>query len=152
MSLNAVGILNAVVSHAQALGRFERVNSHEPKNAPGSGLTCSVWLQSIGPAEGQSGLAATSVRLVFNVMIFSSLQQDPADAIDLDILDAVDDLFTAYSGDFDLGGLVREVDLLGISGAPLSAEAGYVQIGEQKYRVMTITLPLNLNDVWEQVA
>lgn len=150
MSLNTLAILDKVQSHAMALGLFERVNTHEPKNAPGNGLTVAIWVQSIAPARG-SGLASTSAHVVYSVRIFSNMLQEPQDAIDPNIIEAVDKLMDAYSGDFELGGNVRQVDLLGASGAPMSAQAGYVNQDNKLFRTMTVSLPLIVNDVWEQV-
>lgn len=150
--MNIAGILDGVVSHAAASGWFERVNSHEPKNAPGKGLTAAVWVQSMGPVPTGSGLQATTGHVVFNVRVYSSMLQEPQDAIDPNMLAAVDALFAAYSGDFDLGGTVRCVDLLGQAGTPLSAQAGYLTIDNKIFRVMTVTLPVLVNDAWEQVS
>lgn len=150
MSLDAQGILSAVVSHAMALGLFEQVNGSEPASAPGNGLTAAVWVDSIGPAAGQSGLASTTVRLVLNVRIYAPMVQQPPDAIDPNMLAAVDALMAAYSGDFTLGGAVRDVDLMGVSGTPLGARAGYLEQDGGLYRVYTITLPITVNDLWVQ--
>lgn len=146
-------ILDAVVSHAQTTGYFDRVNSHEPKSAPGNGLTCAVWVQAVEPARGTSGLSQTSVRLTLNVRLYSSMLQEPQDAIDPNMVMATDALMDNYSGEFLLGiDQVRSVDLLGYSGTPMRADAGYLSIDNRMMRVMTITVPLVLNDVWEQVA
>jgi hypothetical protein len=56
----------------------------------------------------------------------------------------------AYSGDFTLGDVVQEVDLLGEVGVPLRAQAGYITINQTMYRCMDITLPLIVNDLWSQ--
>src|SRR5690349_21618704 len=124
MSLDFRGVLTAVADHAAASGLFSRVNKHEPKSAPSGKLIAAIWVQFIGPAE--SGLASTSVRLVLTVRIYTPMISDPPDAIDPAIMRAVDVLMTAYSGDFTLGGLVRNVDLLGRGGVPLSANAAYL--------------------------
>lgn len=152
MTFDPVPILNAVVSHAGRLGFFERINGHEPVSAPGSGLTAAVWADSINPVAAASGLAATSARVVFMVRIYSSAIQQPLDAIDPAILAAAGALMDAYSGDFDLGGTVRNVDLLGGMGIALAAQAGYVNQDGKLMRVMTITLPVIVNDVFTQAA
>lgn len=151
MALDIDSILNAVVSHAMASGLFERVNQHEPKNAPGHGLTCAAWVDSIEPVR-TSGLASTSGRLVLNVRLYTNMLAEPQDAIDPNLTAAVATLMGAYSGDFQLGGNAREVDLLGGEGAPLSAKAGYMRQDGTEYRVFTITVPVIVNDLWEQVA
>lgn len=143
-------ITDAVVSHAAASGHFERVNQHEPKNAPGNGLTCAVWVQGIAPIPQGSGLDTTSGRLLFNVRIYSNMLQEPQDGIDPNVLKAVDELMRLYSGDFTLDGLIKNVDLLGMYGMAMTAQAGYLTIGDTMYRVMTINLPLIVNDLWGQ--
>lgn len=150
MTLDTAGIVDAVASLAAASGYFERVNQHEPKSAPTNGLSAAVWVMSIAPARGQSGLAETSALLVLSVRVYMSFKQQPEDAIDPAAMDAVDALMSAYSGDFDLGGMIRNVDLLGLCGVPMNALSGYVTQDSKIFRVMTITLPLVINDVWEQ--
>jgi len=150
--MNVSAIFDAIVSHAMTTGLFERVNTHEPRNAPGNGLTCAVWAQSINPALGGSGLASTSGLIGFVVQIYCSMNTEPLDSVDATVIAAVDALMTDYSGDFELGGNVRNIDLLGQYGKPLSMEAGYLEIDETLYRIMTIALPVVVNDLWNQEA
>lgn len=149
MSFPIVAVLDAVVSHAMALGRFERVNAHEPKNAPGNGLTCAVWVDGVLPVLS-SGLSSTSTVFRLNVRIFTNMLGEPQDMIDPEVMFAVDELFAAYIGDFSLGGLIRNVDVRGQHGVPLSAQAGYINQDQVMLRVVTITLPLIVNDAWEE--
>lgn len=153
MSLDITTILSAVQSQALALGYFDAVNGSEPLSPPPSpGLTCAVWVEEIGPAAGGSGLSSTSSRLALFVRLYTSMRTDPPDAIDPALMTALDALMAAYSGHFTLGGLVRDVDLLGAYGNPLAARAGYIVESGVEFRVMTITLPLIVNDLWQQVA
>jgi hypothetical protein len=150
VSLDLQSILDAVTSHAAASGFFERVNTHEPKSSPGTGLTAAVWVQRIGPAD--SGLASTSARVELVLRIYQNMLMEPQDAIDPTIVAALDALITAYTSHFTLGGLVRHLDLLGKGGSTLSAQAGYLNIDGKMHRVIDLTIPMILNDVWEQVA
>lgn len=150
MTIILKDLLNHVVSHVQTTGYFERVNQHEPKNAPGSGVSCSIWVDSIEPVG--SGLASTTVRIVFNIRIYSSMVQEPQDEIDINLTDALSALFDEYSGDFTFGGAVQCIDLLGKEGISLSAKAGYLNQDNKLYRVYTITLPVIVNDAWTQSA
>jgi hypothetical protein len=153
MSLDIRGVLDAIQSHALASGYFEAVNGAEPTSPPDtSGLTCAVWVEQIGPARGGSGLNSTSTRVCFYVRLYTGMHTEPIDAIDPNLMTALDSLMAAYSGDFTLGGLVREVDLLGAYGDPLGARAGYLVEGGTEFRVLTITLPLIVNDLWDQEA
>jgi hypothetical protein len=149
VSLGTKAILAAVISHAKATGKVERVLTHEPKSAPGNGITVAVWVQNLRPTT--SGLDSTTVRLELSVRVYMNMLADPQDAIDTKLLDATDTLMAAYSGDFTLGGLVKNVDLLGVDGDPLGCNAGYLEQDGKMYRVMGITLPLIVNDLWSQV-
>jgi hypothetical protein len=137
MALDAAGLTNAMASHAATLGLFDAVNLHEPKNAPGNQLTCAIWVQDMVPAS--SGLASTSFRVTFNVRIYSSM------------LAAVDLLLSDYIGSFTLGGLLREVDVRGIDGNPLRVDAGYLGQDGKMYRVLTISVPCVINDLYAEV-
>jgi len=146
-----LAVLDALESHAKRLGEFERVNFHEPKNSPGSGVTVALWVQRIRSAAGQSGLDKTTARIEFNIRLYTSMVADPQDAIDPTLLRLTLLLMGKYSGDFTLDGLVRNVVLMdGMTGPGLSSEAGYVPIDNKMFRVMTISLPLIVNDMWLQ--
>jgi hypothetical protein len=150
MAINITGILDGITSHAAATGLFDRVMGHEPKSPPGNGLSYVAWFQGIRPVPSASGLAISSGLLTFNARLYSSFVQQPEDAIDPNLVAAVDVLMTAYSGDFELGGNVRNIDLLGQTGTPLSAQAGYLTQAGKTYRVVTIVLPAIVNDLWAQ--
>lgn len=149
MTLGFENIQNKVVSQALASGLFDKVNNHEPKSSPGLGLTAAVWVDSISPIPA-SGLAATSGRVVLKVRLYSNMLSDPQDAIDPELTNAVDVLLAAYSGDFSLGATVKNIDLLGAYGIPLSAQAGYLEMDGKMYRVMDINVPVVVNDIWSQ--
>jgi len=147
-------LVDALVSKAGALALFETVNGHQPTNVPANGgLTCGIWVQDIKPAPDASGLAETTVNVIFNVRVYTSAVQQPYDEIDPDMIDAVFTLCAAYSGDFTLDGTVMAVDLLGAYGPAMGAAAGYVKQNDGTLlRVMTITLPLLIEDLWTQSA
>jgi hypothetical protein len=143
---------DALVSHAMALGVFERVNGHEPKSSPGSGLTASVFFSGpIRPAR-TSGLASTSLVLTARVRIYAPMLQEPADAIDPMVVGAVTSFMAAVSADFSLDGLVRNVDLLGYEGAPMDGQPGYLNQDNKIFRVGDITVAMIVNDVFDQAA
>ena len=143
------GLFNKVVSYVQATGLFDRVNQFEPKSAPGSGLSAAVWVQSIDPVNS-SGLAATSGRVLLNVRVYTNMLSEPPDAIDPGVLTAVTTLMGTFSGDLSLGSTVRNIDLLGETGESLSAKAGYVTIDTVLYRIMELSVPVLINDMFAQ--
>lgn len=135
-----------------AAGLFGNVLDHEPISAPGSGLTAAFWVSRIGPVPLGSGLTATTARLQLMGRLLMPADTEPQGEVDTAVTGAVDALLTAYSGDFEFGGSVRLVDLLGAYGVPLQAEFGYLNFaGGTTYRVATLTIPLIINDAWTQV-
>ncbi len=150
MSLGTRSILDVVVTHAMTLGVFAKVNTHEYKSPPGKGLYCEIWAETIAPAR--SGLNVTSAVLTLNVRIRSDMIAEPQDGIDPAILDAVDLLMDAYTGDFELGSKARNIDLLAGSTPGLRADAGYLDQGGKLFRIVVITMPIIINDVWNQEA
>lgn len=149
MTLSIEAITDAVVSEAMLIGVFDKVNGHEPKVAPGNGLTVGVWADRVEPIKS-SGLASASARLQFNVRLYGSMISEPMDAIDPTMIRALDLLMGQYIDGFTLGGLIRSVDVLGAHGQALYAQAGYITQDSRAYRVFTIFLPLIVNDVWTE--
>jgi hypothetical protein len=150
MAIDADGIAAQLISHAAATGMFETVNGHEPKNAPGNGLNVAIWLQTIEPFPGGSGLNAVTISLVYTIRLYLDFLSQPYDAIDPALMKAADALMTQYAGAFTLGGIVRDVDLFGESGTKLRCNAGYLDQDGKKFRAFVITLPIIVNDVWTE--
>lgn len=150
--LDTTPIRNALGDHAAASGHFDRFARHELKAPPGNGLTGAIWVQEVRPIALRSGLAVTSARVAFWLRIYQNMLMEPQDDIDPKVDAARDALMLAYSGDFTLGGLIAEVDLLGAHGEPLMARAGYQQLGQQMMRVVTINIPCIVNDAYPQAA
>lgn len=136
-------LFDAMESHALASGMFDYVNKHESNNPP-TGLSAEMWMQRFAPARAKSGLASTTLLVVANVRTRIPATQN-SDWIDPRLTAATNALYDAYSGDFTLGGLVRNVDLLGESGTALEAVAGWLP-QETLYRVYTVTVPMIVND------
>lgn len=139
-------LFDAVQSQAMTLGLFERVNTHEPKNAPGLGLSCSIWVQSVKPVSS-SGLASVSGEVTFHLRVYSSMLAEPQDSIDPEVMSAALTLMAAYAGAFTLGGTVRNVDVM-----QTTLEAGYLNQDHRIFRVMVVALPIIINDLWDEVA
>jgi hypothetical protein len=149
--IGANDLVDRIASLASSTGFFDRVNTHEPKNKPGRGLTCAVWIDRIEPGRGRSGLTATTARVVFNVRIYTNMLQNPQDSIDPNMMDAADALFLVYSNGFELGSPERFIDLLGITqGHELFCQSGYINIDNMVFRVLTFTVPVIVNDAWPQ--
>lgn len=153
MTLNNVEISNRLRSHAMGLGVFERTVGSPPKNAPGNGLTYAVWPDVIKPSRRSSGLASVTAIPVYFGRIYQPAESMPSDDVDNALLIALDALLTAYCGDFDLGGQIRCIDILGAEGTPLEAQGGWIPFADGAlYRVTTITIPMIVNDAWTEEA
>lgn len=155
MSLNTSAIINAVASQAATTGYFDTVNTHEAKNGPGTQMVCDITILNGRALALASGLSVTSCLLTLSVVVYCSMLADSsenADAIDTNVNNAVDALVNLYNGAFTLGGLVRNVDILGQFGQELIWDFGHIDISKQPVRAAEIRLPLVINDAWTQTA
>ena len=155
MAFNQAAVSDLVArleSIALVTNVFRTVNFHEPKSAPGTGLRLAIWCQSIEPIALASGLASTSGYVVCWARAYGNMLAKPEDEIDPRMMTAMTTLMGAYSGDFTLGGTVRNIDLLGAYGQKLAAQAGYLTIDSHMYRIFTLTIPCVINDLWTQVS
>jgi hypothetical protein len=143
---DAEDLFSKVRSIAKGLGVFPAVIGHDPENAPPQGLSCSIMLGPVKPVLS-SGLAAVSGQVTLMVHVWAFAQQRPLDDLDPKVLAATCSLMGAFAGGFTLGGTVREVDLFAMDAAP-----GYVNFEGKEFRTMQISLPLILNDMFEEAA
>lgn len=150
--VNVQALVDAVLSHAQATGLFDRVMAYEPKRKPGNGLSAAAWLNSVEPIALRSGLAVTSALVTMNLRLYTGIVMEPPDAIDPNLSEACGSLIGRLTADFTLDGLVSQIDLLGAYSGGLRAPAGYLQQDQTVYRVYTIYIPCVIDDLWAQVA
>ncbi len=150
--MDVQGIYDAVVGHHRATGRYEHVVGHEPKSAPDDALTGAIWVRRIRPIALASGLDASSAILTLMSRTYHNMLVDPMDEIDPAIALTVVDVMTRLHGDLTLGGLARNIDVLGQFGEAFAAQDGYIGQDGRIYRVMDLTIPVVVNDVFPQVA
>lgn len=146
-------IFDAVVSDWQATGFFNRVNKHQPRKKPNTKLEAAIWLQSIEPVGNISGLASSSGVLVFIGRMYYNTGAHQEDMIDPLMMRAASSIMRRYHDDFDfdldsIG--VRNIDLLGMTGRKLRADAGYMEQDHAQFRIYDITIPVIVNDIWRQ--
>ena len=141
---------------ARRIGRFDKVQTHEPKSAPGSGLTFACWLQMLRPVAVASGLDVTSMLVVFNASIYINMLSEPQDAIDVDVATVAAELAAEFHGGFTIAddrvpdGVRAELDLLARHGVPMETRAGYVNQDGKLLRVFVLTIPIIAYDVFDQ--
>jgi hypothetical protein len=154
-TLNAKAMQQALASHAAKQGQFDSpVGLHEPRQRPASDLHAALWLNTITPIRA-SGLSVVSARIEWLFRIYTPGEQEPQDDIDATVLTATDRLFASLCGDFDLDdhltdGLVRMIDIFGAHGTGLNATSGWARWSDGMSRIVTITIPVIVNDVWQE--
>jgi hypothetical protein len=142
----AKALFTAIQSLAEQLSIFQAAPTHDPWNAPGSGLWCSIVLGPVRPVL-TSGLASVSGQVTLIIRVWSSALQKPLDSVDPGVLAATCSLMGALAGGFTLGGTVRDVDVIA-----MSAQPAWVDFEGKPYRVMEIQLPIVINDMFQEVA
>jgi hypothetical protein len=150
MAFDFQGLVDAVASYAGQTGEFERVATHEPKSRPGNGLTCSMWYEEIAPLAAASGLSSVTGLITITLRPQMPFLAQPADQTDPLIMRAVAALITQFAGGFTMTGVVRNVDLLGNHSQGLRAKTGYVNQDGTVYRVTDVSLPLVVNDLFQE--
>lgn len=144
--------LDNVISKLLASANFDRVNKYEPKSPPGNGFEAAVIWGGSAPHAGGSGLATAAMVYIVIIRVYRNMLADPPETIDSDLLGIADDVLDDLGGDFDLGGTVRNVDIFGEAGTPLSTKTGYIDVGGTMYRALDITVPIIVNDVISEAA
>jgi hypothetical protein len=133
-------------SIAQQTNLFQAVNTHEPQNAPGNRLYCSIVWDALAPVP-TSGLNQTSGKITFKIRIWSHALQRPLENIDPELMAATVTLIGALNGAFTLGGLARNIDLFAMTAMP-----GWIEFENTQYRVAEITAGIVINDMFAQIA
>lgn len=142
----AAALFADIQSMAQELGIFQAVDTHEPENAPGNRLYCSINLGSARPVTS-SGLNSVSGQVTLTVRVWSSAIQKPLDNIDPELLAAACSLMGQFSSGFSIGGTVRNIDLFA-----MVAQPAYVDFDGKSFKIIEISLPIVINDLFAESA
>lgn len=143
-------LYGTLLTRVQGVGGLDQVLDHEPLSAFDSlGVVAAVFLADpIAPIPTSSGLAAADARIVFTIRLYRNAFAEPLHGRDMDLLRAFDAVMDALCGGFTLGGATREIDILGGSGEGLRGDWGYVQLDKPIFRIVEISVPIDLNNVW----
>ena len=155
MTFDSIAVDNLVAaleSVALETGEFRRVNFHEPKAAPGTGLSLAMWVDSLEPLGAASGADATSGYLVVNARVYGNMIQKPEDEIDPRLTKAMVALISKYTSGFTLNSHLRAIDLLGMYGMKLGFRTGYLTLDSHLYRIMDLSIPCIINDLFTMEA
>tara|TARA_Y100000310_G_scaffold294120_1_gene324344 strand:+ start:416 stop:871 length:456 start_codon:yes stop_codon:yes gene_type:complete len=137
--------LDVLEGHLEASGYFGQVQIGEFKSAPDERLAASIWL--VGASAYQVFLDGGSAEVhTVNIRIYRRAFEEPESEIEHDIAEAASQTMKDISGEFDLGGTIRNVDIGGIAGAPLSVDFGHLDVGGTIFRIADITVPMLVDD------
>lgn len=153
--LDWAGLRSAVLTHAKLYGLYARHQDHEFLTPPGDGLSVAVFggPDALAPVRA-GGLGLTSGRVELLARIYHPARSTPAGLIDARLMAAADDLIYRLTADFTLNVRARHLDVLGAYGEALRARLGWLPYPEEGgvYRVADVTVPIILNDLYEQVS
>lgn len=155
-TLDIQGLSDALCSAAQRIGHLTTVEAHEPREAPNSEPHGAFWWNGMRPAR-VSGLASVATLITFIGRVYLPAgdgKNMPYDDIERTLLAITDRLMAAFCEKFTLGGRVRNVDVFGAHSPGLSADPGWARFGGTNgaaFRQVTFTLPLIVNDMYEEV-
>lgn len=135
------------VSFVAGLGVVEDVNGGDIRHMIGGGLKAGIFVSDLTTIQS-SGLDSVSVRLEQTIRLYERLQVEPSDVLDVETLKAVDAILNAFVENFEIDGIVRQVDVLGAHGQPLRARPGFLTVQEQECRIADVIVPLICDDVW----
>ena len=144
--------INVIMSQLLASGYFDRVNSVEPKSAPGQGFEAAVVWVGSDPFSAGSGLARAAMVYRLLIRVYRNWLAEPSESIDPDLLEIADKVLNDLIGDFDLGATARNVDIFGASGAGLSTKTGHVEVSGTMFRAIDILVPIIVNDAFTEAA
>jgi len=152
MSLPIREVFSALVTHGRATGKMTAVVIGEYMNPPPDGLVMAVFLRPFGVALTGHGLAATSGHIGLTIRLYHPALCKPISDREIKIAEGADALLRRLNADLDLGGLVRNLDILGEMGEVATWTPGYVTIDAKVSRIADLQLNMIVNDVWPQAV
>lgn len=151
MAFDVKSTLRSVESYLQASGYHAAgVQIGEPKQPPQTGFSAAVFMSHVGVAT--LTLTTTIELHVATVRVYRDMLAEPQENVELDMAVIVSKVMSDLAGEYDLGATIRNVDIGGQYGTPLSARWGYLDVSGVMYRIADITLPLIVDDSATLVA
>lgn len=144
MAFGTKASLEAVLGYFTASGHVQRAQIGEPKQPPVELITAAIFMAGTSIV----GLYLNHHRElhVVTVRLYMDMLHEPTEEIEFRLAQAVEDITDDIVEKFALNSTVREVDLAGMNGTPVSTTWGYVDISGKMFRIVDITLPLNVDE------
>lgn len=131
--------LQAIASFADQRPEIVAAQIGEPKAPPTSGISAAVVMEAIRVPET---VLDASIRVYDTTMrLYLAFTEDGV-ATEIEMADAVSQLFGLIEGDTDLNTTVRNADIAGQYGRRLEAEWGNIEISGIVYRTCDINLSM----------
>lgn len=142
MAFDVKATLKAVQSHLEASGYVPTAFIGDVKSPPQE-FSAAVFMSSVTTAVAFL-THPTELHLV-TVRIYGPAFAE-AENTELELARISSEIVQDFLGDFDLGATIRNVDVAGQHGTPLSIRWGYVDASGTMFRVADISLPLIVDD------
>lgn len=141
MTVNLKDTIQVIQNHLTASAIFADVQIGEPMSAPDTGD--KAWAAILlGPRRILETTLATSIeeRSVI-IRIYINVKREPQQDIEFEMDEIASDTLSRLGGDFELGGDIRQIWVVGMTGAP-----AYQTVGVNMYRLMDIMVPMIVDD------
>ena len=146
MAFDIKTTLQELQTHLNGTGRFTKVQVGEP-TVPwvGDGYFGSVSMLSntIEILFLDGGTEELQVALV---RIWRDAYKETPEDTEINMAQAVGETMERLAEDFTQRGTIRHIDLAGIRGTPMSAEWGFITLGDSTYKICDITVPMTVDD------
>ena len=139
MAIDPLATLNVARSHLLERGAITRAVIGEPKQPPLDELTAAVFMSGIRTVD----MALDRPVRVYDVVVrlYRNFMDDGQET-ESELGRVVGAVMEAFEGDFTLGGNVRNVDIGGEYGDPMSAEWVHLDFSGTIYRAADVSVPL----------
>lgn len=144
MPFNIRATLQAIQSYLEASGYFVGSQVSEPKQPPPEGFYAAVYMSAAG--VNSLTLTGTIERHLPIIRVYRQMLAEPAEDIEFGMAEVISKVASDLIGEYDLGATIRNVDVGGQTGAPMSATWGYVDVGGAMFRIVDLIVPLIVDD------
>ncbi len=132
--------LDALASFCQAHGLIDSATVGEPSFMQDGYAAAVMHVRSRSEITTLTQTVETRTVAV-QISHLAPLDAPGDEGIEGDLGEIVDDLIEDFLGDFDLGGVIRAIEPVGIE-----VDWGYLTVKQQSYRIATITVPMTVDD------
>ena len=119
---------------------FAHVRIGEPKSAPSERFTAAIFMQSVSVPEVP--LAETTEVHTVTIRIYDNMTREPQEDVEFEMAKVTSRVMRDLAGEFDLGGIIRNIDVAGQYGVSLGARWAFLDIDGTIFRICDITVPM----------